>query len=357
MSVQWLACDLRTGMVIEELRALTPSGALSRRLGAHTSLSAALPIAGAPVGWQECTLPGRTMLVAVSTTPVWAGIVLSRRRGSAPACDLGLATPEAYLDRRYARDHTWTQVNEASVIAAGLLGDVAIDGIGLTVDAPATGALRDRTYADSEDRTVLSALVDLMGVQDGPEWEIAPRWRDGSQTSIELVARVRPRIGVQPAVPAAVFDLPGCVITYEQSESYEQGKGATVTRAAGDGEGSSRTVSDDMIAADLLAAGWPRYDYRWTPSTSISQQVTVDDHARAALALMATGSSVWTVQARASAGPQLGQAWDLGHTIRLQVQAGHSDGHPDGVDVVARAWGWDWDPAADVVTPILVEEG
>jgi len=355
-AVMWLACDLVTGDIIEELRALAPSGALSRRLGTHTALSASLPLAGAPVGWQECTLPGRTLLVAATTTPVWAGIVLSRRRGSGPTCSLGAATPEVYMDRRYTRDHTWRQVDETSVIAAGLLGDVAVDGIGLTIDAPASGRLRDRTYADAEDRTVLSALEDLMGVEGGPEWEIAPRWRDSAQTSVELVARVRPRIGVQPDVPAAVFDLPGCVIDYEQSESYEQGKGSTVTRATGSGEGSTRVVSADMTATALLASGWPRYDHRWTPSTSIVEQSTIDAHARAALALMASGSSVWTVRARASAAPALGTDWDLGHTIRLQVQPGHSDGHPDGVDVVARAWGWEWDPTADIVTPILAEE-
>jgi len=355
-AVQWLACDLATGSVIDELRALAPSGPLSRRLGTHTAMSASLPLAGAPVGWQECTLPGRTMLVAVTSVPVWAGIVLSRRRGSGPTCSLGTATPEAYLDRRYTRNHTWRQVDETSVIAAGLLGDVAVSGIGLTIDAPASGELRDRTYTDAEDRTVLSALEDLMGVEDGPEWEIAPRWRTTAQTSIELVARVRPRIGVQPPAPAAVFDMPGCVIDYEQTESYEQGRGATVTRATGSGEGSSRIVSADMTATALHAAGWPRYDHRWTPSTSITQRSTADAHARAALALMATGSSVWTIQARASAGPTLGDDWDLGHTIRLNVQPGHSEGHPAGVDVVARAWGWEWDPAADIVTPILAEE-
>lgn len=355
----WLACDLRTGAVIEELAALVPGGSLQRRLGHSTSLSCSLPLAGAPSGWEGATEKGRTLLVCISDAgvPAWPGMVMTRNRGSASSVSLGLATPEAYLDRRYVGDHAWEQVDEASVIAAGLFADAQPDGIGLTIDAPATGTLRDRTYADADDKTMLSALTDLMGVQDGPEWMIDCRWRDSKQTSVELVARVRKKIGVQPAMPAAVFDLPGCVTVYEQAESYENGKGANVVRAYGDGEGDTRAVSDPAEADDLIASGWPRYEYRWTPSSSIVQTDTLNGHASSALALMATGASVWTFTASTLAAPQLGVDWGLGDNVRLSVAPGRSAGHPDGVEVVARAWGWDWDTRADTITPILVEEG
>lgn len=355
ITVQWLGCELRTGRIVEELPALKPSGSLSRRLGAHTTAGFALELAGAPLTWQAATDPGRTMIVCVADgAPVWAGMVLTRRGGSAGTVELGCATPEAYLDRRYTRNHTWTQQDEASVIAAGLLGDTQIDGLGLAIDASATGTRRDRSYLDADDATVLSRLEELMDVEGGPEWTIDVRWRDGNRTSVELVARVRAKIGLQSTRPGAVFTFPGDVAEYELAESYEQGKGATVVRARGEGEGDTRYTSADQVAADLIAAGWPRYEHRWTPSTSITRTSTLNAHASAALAFMRAGARVWTVNAVASRAPRLGRDWALGDTIGLDVLS--SPRHPAGVAVVGRAWGWAWDVNADRIAPILTED-
>lgn len=355
ITVQWLGCELATGDIVEELRAVIPSGPLARRLGAYSTTGFRLDLAGAPPSWEAATDPGRTMLVCVADgEPVWAGMVLTRAGGSAGTVELACATPEAYFDRRYAQAHTWTSQDESSVIAAGLIGDTQVDGLALTVDAVATGTLRSRTYLDDDDTTVLSRLSELMGVDGGPEWTVDLRWRDASETSVELVARVRSKIGVQSAQPGAVFTFPGDVKGYSLAESYEQGKGATVVRARGQGEGDSRYTSADQVASDLIAAGWPRYEHRWTPSTSITSTSTLTAHAAAALTLMRAGARVWSVDAVASRAPRLGRDWALGDMVGLHVIS--SPRHPAGISVTARAWGWEWDIAADVVRPVMVED-
>ncbi|GAA0719819.1 hypothetical protein Drose_06115 [Dactylosporangium roseum] len=356
MTVTWLGCDLATGRIAAELPALAPSVPISRRIGGPTSVGFSLPLAGAPARWELATDPGRTMIVALADDmPVWAGIILTRTGGSAPTASLGCATPEAYFDRRYAGNHAWTQQDEASVIAAGLIGDTQVDGLGLTIDAPATGTPRNRQYTDDADATVLSRLQELMDIDGGPEFTVEPRWRAGvGPTTIELVARVRNRIGVQPAQPGAVFVHPGNVADYALAESYETGKGANLVRARGDGEGEDRHTSADMVASELLAAGWPRYEHRYTPGTSIRAQDVLDGHARAALEAMRAGAQVWTVNAVASTAPRLGRDWGLGDTVGLHVIT--SPRHRGGVMVTARAWGWEWDPAADRVSPILLQE-
>lgn len=351
--VQWLGCDLQTGQIVEELPALAPTGSISRTLGKHTTTAFTLTLAGAPQGWDAATIPGRTMIVAVADdNPVWAGIVLTRSGGSAATVDLGTATPEAYLDRRYTTDHTWTQQDEAAVIAAGLFGDTTTNGIGLTIDAPATGTLRDRAYLDADDATVYSRLQELMAVSGGPEWTIDVQWSGAS--SVDLVARVRRQIGTQSTQPSAIFTHPGDVVEYALAESYEQGKGANAIRARGEGEGDTRYTSAEMIAADLLAAGFPRYEHRFTPSTSITSQTVLDGHATAALAVMREGASVWTVEAVASYAPRLGVDWTLGDTVGLHVIS--SPRHPDGLFIAARAWGWEWDTTGDRINPILLED-
>ena len=71
---------------------------------------------------------------------------------------------------------------------------------------------------------------------------------------------------------------------------------------------------------------------------------------------MRSGSRAWTLQAAASAAPRLGTDWALGDSITLAVAAGCSPRHPAGVQVTARAWGWELDAAADRLTPILLED-
>lgn len=355
VTIAWFGCELRSGGIVAELPALRPTGPLGRRLGAPATASFELALDGACRDWEAATQPGRSVLVGVDTTtdiPVWAGTVLVRGRGSARTSDLSCATLEAYLDRRYTGTVDAYGQDTAQIVTA-LLANPLLYGPPFTVDAPDTGETMTYTVADSDDRTVLSALQELMGMDGGPEWTVDTAW-NAARSGFAFPVRVRRRIGVQPADPEAVFDSPGCVAAYTQSESYEQGQGATVVVARGEGEGASRLSSAVYRADTLIAGGWPQYVHRYTPATGLTDPDALDRHASQALALMSTGASVWSLEAAASAAPRLGETWGLGDTVRLAVAA--SPGHPAGAGIVARCWAWELDPAADRVRPILVEE-
>lgn len=353
----WYAADAASGAVLDELP-LTAQP-ISRVLGQAMSTSADLAIAGAPIEWIEDTQPGRTMVVCVvDDVPIWAGLILGRTRGSAPTATLSLVTPEAYLDRRYAADHTWTGVDECSVVGAGLIGDCAVNGLGLIVDDVASGTLITETYADGNDTSILSALTSLM--QTGsPEFTIDVAWSDSTKTRFDLIARIRHMLGAHSATPNAVFELPGCVTSYSQSEDYTSGKGATAARAYGNGEGSSRASSGDVLSA-LIAQGWPRWDNRWTPNQATTDPAVLTAAAAQAIATMGAGTSVWTLDATASMAPRVGTEWGLGDAVTLQIDPspgpdGQSiaPGHPDGVEQILRALGWSLDFAGNKLTPVL----
>lgn len=358
VEVDWLACDLKTGTVVEELLSLAPSGPLERRLGSSSTATADLGLAGAPADWQYATEPGRALVVAVdrlTQQPVWSGLVLTRERGSADTAQLGMATPEAYLDRRYTGDYFATATDQATIMT-GVTTALTVDAPPFTVDAPALGVTGAYSVADGDDRTVLSALQELQQQDGWPEWTIDAAWTDATHSAVQLILRVRQQIGIVRSDPDAVFDLPGCVTTYSQSESYEAGKGATQVLAWGAGEGASRLHSDVYTATDLIAAGWPRWVYRYTPAAGGTDPTALNASAAQTLAQMRTGTSAWTVTAAASAAPRLGRDWALGDSIAVHVEPGASLGHPDGVDLVARAYAWQLSPTDNQVTPILVED-
>jgi hypothetical protein len=346
----WYAADAVTGAVLDELPLSAP--VISRVVGQAMSTSADLPISGAPADWIADTEPGRTMLVCVvDDVPIWAALVIGRVRGSAPGATLSLVTPEGYLDRRYASDHTFTAVDECSVVGAGLVGDCAVHGLGLIIDAPASGTLTTQAYADGNDTSILSALSSLMQA-GSPEFTVDIGWSDATKTAFALTVRIRHQLGLRAASPAAVFELPGSVTSYTQSESYQAGSGATAARAYGDGEGASRATSGDVLSP-LIAQGWPRWDLRWTPNQATTDTAVLTAAATRAATAMGPGTSLWALDAHAAAAPRVGTDWSLGDDVALLVDPGAAPGHPGGVQVVLRALGWGLDFTAGTLTPVL----
>lgn len=348
----WYGCDWPSGRIIAELPGLAASGPLSRRLGTFTSASLTLDLGARTPDWIPATQEGRALLVAtVDDVPLWAGIVQPRERGSARTAGLSATTVEGYLARRYTPDLTVT--GDLSDIAAALAATVQPTVPCLDITAAPTGITATRTYYDSDDKTVLANLGELMALDGGPEFTIDPTWAN-DRLGFRLTVRIAPRIGSQATVPTAVFDYPGPVTTYTEKASYEDGRGATVVRANGAGEGDSRATSQTLTSASV-ASGWPVYEYRWSPGSDITDTTTLDSHATAALALLETGASAWQLTAATAEAPELGSEWQLGDTVRLLVQPGASLGHPDGADISARCWAWELDTAAGTIAPILVE--
>ncbi len=361
--VTWYGCDLVSGRIIAELPDVT--GTVSRILGAYTSSGLTLPIPLAGPGALgdtafRATVPGQTMIVAVvNQVPTWAGIVLTRTGGSGATLQLGCVSLEGYLNRRYVTDHEWNTRDEVSVIAQGLAYDAIPQGIGLMIDAPATGVFRDRTYKGTDDATVYQRLRELMGVIDGPEWTIDVDWEDDeARNVVRKTLRVRKRIGVAAATPSAVFETTASAVfgtqsasdaTYRYTEDYTDGKGANHVIAYASGEGETRPQS---VPQTRIEPGWPRYERRFSPSSSITVIDTLNDHAASDLARLVYGSRTFEIEARWDVTPRLNLDWRLGDDVAWQL-VGHR--HPAGITGQGRVIGWELDIAASVVRPILWE--
>lgn len=355
--LDWYGCDLRSGQIIEELRGLSCSQPLTRKLGESTTSSLSLPLAQPPPSWEAATVPGRTMLVGVdrlTQKPITAGIVTTREGGTDAALSLGIASPEAYFDRRYAAPVEAFGLDQA-VILTTTGAPLLVQGPPFTFDAPSTGVTTTYEVSDGDDRTILSVWQELLDQDGGPEWTVDVAWSN-TQNGFTLPVRVRGAngIGTVTTAPMAVFDLPGCISSYTLTESYEAEKGATSVRAYGDGEGDARLHSDDHTADALLAAGYALWEYRYTPASASTDPAALDASAAGTLASMAAGSTVWSVTATASAAPRLGRDFTLGDSVGVQITT--SPRHPAGASTVARCWAWELDPDADTVQPILVDD-
>lgn len=359
-NISWHSFDLRSGR--RGVRVVTKElGTVSRIIGEATDTS--LDTLCTAPEWDLSTEPGRTMLVALDTEDesiVWGGMVLRRDSNATEWVGVSLMTLEHYFDRRFASDMLYAGTDQAT-IAAGLIGMLAVDGLDFTIDAPASGALLDRAYLGDEDKTVLSALTELLETDGGPEFTVDLEWSDSSHTQIDRVARVRNRLGSAPALTTQ-WTLPGCVTDFSLIEDFTADYGANDVLAVSSGEGDTRPTSGHKVAQDLIDAGWARFEMRYTPATSITSFAQLEDHATARLADAKDGLTQLSLVADLDTAPRLNVDWWLGDDItasltcpRFPEQAGPDGGFVPGYTHRVRVVGWEIDYDARVLTPTIRE--
>jgi len=369
VSLTWVSVNARTGLIGIDLTDLVTQQPLATTIGQYETNTAALPLpkdviawaksqagtmpAGQLADWREATRPGASVAVALDEAgnPIWGGLILARTTDHTAGAVLSLATLEAYFDRRYCGDYTSTVTGENDIVAA-LIGQFIAEGTlpGLPIRVQTSGANtpRAQSYLDADDKTIYSVLQGAIG-QGHPEWMIG--WeRQHAPERITPVLYVADRLGTAAMIgPNATFSLPGSVITASLLEDYTSGKGANRVTASS-GQGTGRLAQSANAAS---SDGRPTFEYRWSPSDTISSTATLLAHAQRALAILAPGAKGLTLTANVSGAPGqrapvLGDDWHLGDDVGYDLLA---PAWIDGLQGVARCIGWERDDFT--VTPIL----
>jgi hypothetical protein len=373
MTLTWVSVDARTGLIGPDLADFAPQGPIAVTIGQYETLSATLPlpadviawadnqVGDAPLGqlddWRSATRPGASVAVALdeNDAPIWGGLILQRTTDHTARASLSLATMEAYLDRRYVGDKTYAATGENDIVAdliGSFIDDGTLPGIPIRVQASGANTPRDQEYLDVDDKTVYSVLQAALG-QGHPEWTIG--WeRQHAPERITPVLFVAARIGTAAPAglgPASTFSLPGSIITAELVEDYSSGLGANRVTAT-TGQGADRLAAT-VDAADF--AGRPLYEYRWSPTDSITDVPTLTAHGQRALAILAPGTSALAITADIDEAPVLGTDWHLGDDIGYDLIApAWIDGalaSTGGINRIARCISWQRDDTT--VRPIL----
>lgn len=363
-TVHWVGCDLVTGRMISDLNKM--SGAFGRRIGSYTSPSLSLPPDKPNAETLlTATQPGRTLLVPIiNGLPAASYIPLTRGYGDPGPMRIGSVSPEGYFERRKARAHVFVDSDSIATVAATLVKDSEDlfglgQGLGLLLDATASGKLIDRDYVPSDKMTIYSALRELMA-EEGVEWTIDTVWRDEKQNSVALVCRLLPRIGRASAAvfeskPSPQFDTRGAAaVTYTYNEDFSTGKWANYITAYGEGEGTDQPVSDPQIAKGLLSQGWPLVELDFSPGMNISKKTQLNSHARTQLKYRQLGTNTWSLMSKFDSFPKLVADYAMGDDVAWHVQ---SDWHPNGVSKTGRVIAWDMNPEAALVDNTIFTPG
>lgn len=351
MALSWISVNSNTGAVIADLPDLRVEGALKRTIGRYETQTAILPLDGAPENWKTATRKKSVFLVALDDPiqneprglPLWGGYVIEKEPNEGSELPISMATAEDYLNDRYVGDESFYTWPQNDIVEYLVLKYAATDGIPIrVVKLPGANPVRGRTYLDKEDKTLYAVLDELSGVEQGPEWTIEWEWVD--ERALGLVLYVGARIGsAAPAGlgPASWFELPGNVQKASLRDGYRRGEGANDVMAVSSGSADARPQSPRQVAP---YDGRPKIEYRWSPSTSITEIDTLTGHAQRGLASMKAGAVELSITATRDESTQFMLGDDVGFNLTAPAW-------PDGISGVARALGIEI--TTTTITPVL----
>lgn len=355
-------CELVSGKFLGELPFRITSD-LTRFLKMYGEGSLALPLfdaAGDLVSdaWDQEVLPLRSLVLVVddSDNIVWSGVPWSRGRGSSVEVTFPFRTVEALLIRRYTPTKDYQGWDQARIFQ-DLLESTAAGGMGLEYDCPNTGVIRDKKYNADENARIYDRINELSNLLNGFDWTIDVIWGDDDHTFVRKVARLGyPHLGNRSANPEHVFETgdSGNIVDFDFQEPWGEGDAATHVMAVGDGEGESKVMSDPIIDYAREAAGWPRLEERRSFS-GVTEQSTIDSHARKLAQYLFGGQEVLTLDVR---NPGVGEDFTrlrdltLGDTARSTINTPQLKR-----DVVWPVVGWALSPEAGKYKPTLAKIG
>lgn len=342
---QFLAVSLTSGIVLAEFPDLHVSK-LSYRLEETTSETMILPWRNIPSNWDEATIPyGVAVLLVRGSTVLWGGIIVKRERTlQGNGLTLTVASVEHYFNSVYVKDLTysgWEQTWIASNLVTNTLKDHRFM---IEVDTAASRIHRDRTYEESSDKTLLSALQELSCVKNGPEW--CTSWRASGERYVPVLT-ISDRIG--SSSPVTTFEE-SVMTSFKVVEDYTSGYGANSVVAVGSSTSEDQLRSDVMVAEQSYR---PVVEYVVRPSSSIEQKETLNAHALSGLHRLQNGTNTVNMTLSLMTAPVVYNEWEPGDMVEWTIadDSGRFAGFDHGV---ARVVGYDIDfSGAWTITPIL----
>nr|UVX77850.1 MAG: hypothetical protein [Bacteriophage sp.] len=343
---QFLSVSLTSGIVLAEFPDLQVSR-FSYRFEEKTSETVTIPWRNIPTNWNEATIPYGTAIVLVTgLTVLWGGIVVKRERGlQNSGLSLTLATIEHYFDSVYVKDHSYAKRDQCEIVKDLVLSTLTDHRFTLLTNVSSSRILRDRTYEESSEKTLLSVLQNLSNVQNGPEW--CTSWQAVGGGRYLPVLTVADRIG--STTPVTTFDE-SVMTSFRIVEDYTTSYGANMVVAVGSTSGEDQLRSDVMTMKQSYR---PVVEYVVRASESITQQETLNAHAMSTLRQLQDGTNTVDMTLDLIAAPVVYRDWSPGDVVAWNItdDSGRLEGFDHGE---ARVVGYDIDFSGSwTVTPVL----
>ncbi|MCX5123164.1 hypothetical protein [Streptomyces sp. NBC_00347] len=335
-------CDVRTDSTIDILPLRDVS--IDDFIGKPGALSGTIPVPDSALAARVSRIEeGRTAVYLERGGDLWwGGIVWTSTLQSSGRGVISLsiqaATFDSYAGRRRIRQNfAATTPTDQFELARELwrrMQSAAGGDIGVTFGNETSGVLRTGAWRDGDETLYSEALETLATSENGFEHQISVFRDPVSGARTRLLRLGSPRI--HTGSTDLVLDRPGAILSY--TFPRDATRGGTTARARGASANSNQTeesrpvYSDELVAGDLIAGGWPRIDLSSDHNT-VSDKAVLTGLAAGELA-RARGAVVIpeiTVRLGSEIPPAL-----LGRSVRIRIT---DEWHPQGLDARFRIIG------------------
>jgi hypothetical protein len=296
----------------------------------------------------DATIPGRTAVaVERNGVAVWTGIVWSRTyQSQAKTCQLFIFGFEVYPSRQRILT-TFNHTNSTyNIFVTAWTEMLSVAGRNLNINLPALGPFPDLPRSVVVDASefkyygeILSELSDAK--DDGLDWTIDVT-RVGSQYVKTLRVGV-PTFGAEQSADQLIFEYPGCITNYYETESIASS--ATHLLVLGSGDGETTLKSEINLDSLIDADGWPRWDFD-VNRKDVQNQTILDGIGQQQSLIRRPPMSVIKATAKANVDPVFG-SYALGDNCTLVIS---DPKHAIPLQLSTRIIGWDLKPQSSSTT-------
>lgn len=282
-SYRYVFVQLRSEQVIAEISCFGVY--FARQLGNQGSFTASFSFdqtGKSNLDLVAATTPGYCYVVVErNDVPVWWGIVWSRTyQSQAKECQISALGFEVFPSKQrlvHGYQRTATSLDLFTKLWSDMQASEEGRNLNIAVPALVGGPTKVIDVAATDQRYWGDVMDDLASAADGFDWTIdCIRLVDGTYQKSLRVGY--PTMGASPDSPdLTVFEYPGCITNYYQTESMSDA--GTDVRVLGAGEGTSMPTTDIEQTYMIETQGWPRWDvdvsYKDVTDQSIITQLAI----------------------------------------------------------------------------------
>lgn len=289
----------------------------------------------------DATVPGKTFVtVERNDNPIWAGIVWSRTyQSQSKSMQLFAQSFENYPQYQLIKtDFSRTGMDQRNVFIDLWNHMQSVYGRNVNIITPPTftpnARVKDVSVLASDIKYYSEVMKSLADGLDGFDWYIGIS--KAGNFFIKNLLIGYPMLGVPESPYMTVFEYPGSITNYYDTESMADA--GTNVLVIGAGEGSTM-LTEDLEQTLMLDQGWPRFD-KDVSMKDIDDPILFEDLAQQELVNRRPPMEIIKITTKADKNPEFG-SWNLGDTIKIVIK---DPRFPAGMQRIARIVKWELHP-------------
>ncbi len=319
------------GVELGELQNIQCSSVSVSMLEVETT-SFKIPYNSLPAGWVDSLQPYKSIIIMlddVTGVSYYGGFITKRTRKQSDACiQLDCTDVLGYFKRVYVPTLNYSQISQTLIVQDVIQQSLRYSTVPITVLADVSTVKRDRTINETDNKTIYDIVDSFNGLDGGTE--LSHSWEyDNNKNRWNCIIRIADHIGrVTPLIlDSRMFS------DFQIVEDYTSGYGANSILAYA-------TSGNTQLESSWHSSkywGRPLLQYRWSPSSSITNVSTLNSYAAQKLEDIELGTISYSFSCAFSLMPPLGVVWSLGDVMRFNL---HAEQFKDVQTVTARVVGY-----------------